>query len=941
MKNAIHLSLPPDFIKTRIMATVGRKALEYEELKAMVKAGATFFRFNGAHITEGEDTGQENLSREEAMEIANSIRRLRSEYRQLIGIYFDLGGPKIRVLHVISVKADTGDRQAEGKGEKSQFNKPEIGEEVIVHIRDPRGHGEITSFVKGVKDVNWREGKSVNAFFKGIGKTERNEIVLTGDVHSADEIPNGSFINLKDGWCKLKVEEARSHKGPLRCTVDYVDQKFTFRPEQAANPHQHIFKSIVTAKDKRDVGLALKMGADIISLSFVCATHDAVELRNAIGASISELLQPQNEIFLRDKSPLYRRYLERHEIPIFAKIETAYAVDPLAAEMYAKRKHLERYEDPLRAIAEEFDGLMVARGDLAVELEKYQVPYWQRQIIRTARLNNKPVIVATEMLESIKRGDTSTRAEINDINLAVHQEADILMLSGETASPVNHPWEAVAEMRRAIVQAEQERAREDKQKNFEVLEREREAELNPEREDELKRKRDNSFSERNRKSAALSSLAQGSQVCVSARALKSKVIITSVNTGQSAMEVAYYRPSQKILALTDDVLTGVRLLQHRGVYPIVLERPLKRTLAEFTDILGQVHFDIGIPTASAEENPETTFRVPGLIRVTSELDALHSEEVPLEEHAQSESHKRQHVEESTPNSLHVFRLPTKKTPPSEIERKYLVLQEDHERLLVALQNEGKTWVRIQQDNYYFTDLKNCLYGNKTLLRIRKEKELAKKEERSTSKRPTSKPGREFDVYFTIKQSGELDPAGEDRRDEIEHDITQEFGDFFRASKEQKVDFDKLPDFYKETVWNRCSKVLEGRYSKYNDIAYRQIAHMKNFRSRFEMWNGFVLEVDEAYFADKDGNPVEVGYEMEIELRYDPTRTLNSALDEYIKDKFGRLGIPYERVDRGGDWKDYPTKALQAFAFAGLEDESILVPLFKAREKLARSKSISR
>src|SRR5438067_915809 len=105
MKNAIRLSLPHEkYPKTRIVATVGKKSMAYGHLREMVEAGVTFFRLNGAHIEKNPSSTSDNLSHEDVAEIAMRIRRLRSEFRQLIGLYFDLGGPKIRVHRILGVK---------------------------------------------------------------------------------------------------------------------------------------------------------------------------------------------------------------------------------------------------------------------------------------------------------------------------------------------------------------------------------------------------------------------------------------------------------------------------------------------------------------------------------------------------------------------------------------------------------------------------------------------------------------------------------------------------------------------------------------------------------------------------------------------------------------------------------------------------------------------
>jgi len=165
MKNAVRLSLDPHkFTKTRIMATVGKKSKDFAVLKGMVNEGATFFRFNGAHIDE-EPENNEHLSYREAEEVAINIRRLRSEFRQLIGIYFDLGGPKIRLLHVLGVANQIGGDP------KEIWNHPRKDETVIIHAWSGRLEEEFTAklsefAVQAGSALDWSKRGSVKEFYR-------------------------------------------------------------------------------------------------------------------------------------------------------------------------------------------------------------------------------------------------------------------------------------------------------------------------------------------------------------------------------------------------------------------------------------------------------------------------------------------------------------------------------------------------------------------------------------------------------------------------------------------------------------------------------------------------------------------------------------------------------------------------------------------------------
>ena len=165
--------------------------------------------------------------------------------------------------------------------------------------------------------------------------------------------------------------------------------------------------SPLTEKDRRDLAFGLELGVDWVALSFVQRPQDIIEARQLIGD---------------------RAYL-------MAKIEKPSAVDQL------------------QAIAELSDAIMVARGDLGVEVPAESVPQIQKRIINTCRQLGRPVVVATQMLESMRFAPAPTRAEVTDVANAVAEGADAVMLSAETASG-DYPLEAVQMMSKIIRQVE-------------------------------------------------------------------------------------------------------------------------------------------------------------------------------------------------------------------------------------------------------------------------------------------------------------------------------------------------------------------------------------------------------------------------------------------------------------------------------------------------------
>jgi pyruvate kinase len=209
----------------------------------------------------------------------------------------------------------------------------------------------------------------------------------------------GDILKLDDG--KLQLTVTTREGDAVKARVDFGG---VLKNQKGVNvPTRRIPISALTDKDKEDLKYALELGVDYIALSFVQHPDDVKEARALIG----------------DRAG------------IIAKIEKPSAL----AE--------------IDAIVDAADAVMVARGDLGVELPPEQVPIAQRKIIRVARAAGRPVIVATQMLESMIEAPTPTRAEASDVATAVYQGADAVMLSAESAVG-RHPQSAVAIMDRII-----------------------------------------------------------------------------------------------------------------------------------------------------------------------------------------------------------------------------------------------------------------------------------------------------------------------------------------------------------------------------------------------------------------------------------------------------------------------------------------------------------
>ncbi len=222
------------------------------------------------------------------------------------------------------------------------------------------------------------------------------------------EVKAGDPILLGDGIVQLEVLEVKGNE--VRCRVveggDISDHQGINLP-RASNR-----LPALTTKDRGDLAFVLGLGVDLVALSFVRRAQDAEELRRAMAEAGTTL-------------------------PIIAKLEKPQAVSELDAILVA------------------FDGLMVARGDLGVEMPLERVPLVQKRAIDRAREHRKPVIVATQMLESMVHHGRPTRAEASDVANAVLDGADALMLSAET-SIGEHAALAVDTMARIITSAEED-----------------------------------------------------------------------------------------------------------------------------------------------------------------------------------------------------------------------------------------------------------------------------------------------------------------------------------------------------------------------------------------------------------------------------------------------------------------------------------------------------
>src|SRR5689334_767073 len=252
--------------------------------------------------------------------------------------------------------------------------------------------------------------------------------------------------------------------------------------------------SPMTTKDRRDLDYGLSLGVDWVALSFVQRADDIAELKKLVAGRAA----------------------------VMAKLEKPQAIE-----------HLDE-------IIEQSDGIMVARGDLGVEMPPEAVPPLQKRILAACRVAGKPTIVATQMLESMIHSPTPTRAEVSDVATAVYDGTDAVMLSAESASG-DYPIEAVTIMDRILKSVEG---------------------------DPLYRRLMDA-SRREPEATTADAISAAARQC--AHTLTAAAIVTYTNTGSTTLRAARERPDARILCLTPKLDTARRLTLAWGVHAVQTE----------------------------------------------------------------------------------------------------------------------------------------------------------------------------------------------------------------------------------------------------------------------------------------------------------------------------------------------------------------------------------
>ncbi len=368
----------------------------------------------------------------------------------------------------------------------------------IAILLDTKGPEIRTGVLKGGKKAVLKEGEMLTLTTEEIeGDEKRISITYSGLV---EDVQAGSRILIDDGLIELQVKSKQDTE--IICRI--INGGELGERKGVNVPNVPVRLPAITDKDREDIRFGVAQKIDFIAASFVRNAECILEIRS----------------FLKECNAPY--------IPIIAKIENA--------------EGIRNIEEIVRCA----DGVMVARGDLGVEIPAEEVPYLQKFLIQTCNDNYKPVITATQMLDSMMRNPRPTRAEVTDVANAVYDGTDAVMLSGETAAG-KYPAEALKMMVHIVENTEEHL-------DYKQL-------LEKAKEHHMK--------------SASSALAHAT--VTTASNMGARCIITPTVTGATARVVSKFKPKTEIIGVSPSEATLRRMQIYWGV------RPLKSIEARSTD----------------------------------------------------------------------------------------------------------------------------------------------------------------------------------------------------------------------------------------------------------------------------------------------------------------------------------------------------------------------
>ena len=338
-------------------------------------------------------------------------------------------------------------------------------------------------------EINLVEGKTIRVVKEDILGTE--EKITVNHPQALDSLKVGDVILLENGLMKIEVESC-DEDGGVTCKI--INGGVLGNKKSLSVPGVHLDIPFISEQDREDIIYACEHEGDFLACSFVSTADDVLEVR--------EILKQCN----------------REDLKIISKIESTTGVENL------------------ESIIEVSDGIMVARGDLGVEAPMEQLPMLQKLMIQKCREHGKICVVATEMLESMKKSARPTRAEVSDVANAVLDGTDAVMLSGETTTG-KFPIETVKHMADICETAEQ-------YVDFEGV-----------------------FGS-SRKIDITETIA--ASVAESANMLDAKLIVAATMSGYTARKISNLKPNCPILAACASEEIARSLALNWGVYPTIV-----------------------------------------------------------------------------------------------------------------------------------------------------------------------------------------------------------------------------------------------------------------------------------------------------------------------------------------------------------------------------------
>lgn len=328
------------------------------------------------------------------------------------------------------------------------------------------------------REIEWCDSKIIQVSYKNLPSI----------------VAKGSLIYIADGTVELKVESVDETE--IMCIVSIGGEVGTRKNVNI--PGTVVDLPAISKEDIKDIEFGIKNGIDFIAQSFVKTPEDIQEVRKILADN------------------------EAENIHILAKIESFQALELIDE------------------IIEASDGIMIARGDLGVQIPIENIPSIQKTIIHKCNINGKPVITATQMLESMTKNPRPTRAEATDVANAILDGSDATMLSGETASG-KHPLRALDIMDRIA------------------------------RKTEHTLKSLKNFDDEDHKLTITGSISRA--VCKTASDLQAAAIVTCTSTGHTARQISRHRPLTPIIAVTPNEKEFRKMVLAWGVKPVLIKYP--------------------------------------------------------------------------------------------------------------------------------------------------------------------------------------------------------------------------------------------------------------------------------------------------------------------------------------------------------------------------------